>query len=99
MRFRPNSAELIEGSSKRLIFNLTPVVGANSIEGTPTLEASGLTFDDIAVDGTSISALVSGGTKDTDYIVKITALLSSGETEVGGIKLEWKEAGYEARSA
>ena len=98
MRFRPNSAEIIEGSTERLVFNLTPVVGANTVTGTPTLECSGLTFASTSIAGKTVTTKVSGGSANRDYIVKVTALLSSGETKVGAIRLEFKEAGYDCRA-
>lgn len=99
MRLRPDIAEMTEGETNRLVFQLGPVVGANSISGTPTVECSGLTFTGTTATGSTVSTFVSGGQADRDYIVSITATLSSGETKVGAIRLEWKAAGYDARSA
>jgi hypothetical protein len=90
---------MIEGETNRCVFSLAPVVGANTITGTPTIECDGLTFSGTSVTGTTVSTKVSGGSANTDYIVKITAALSSGETKVGAIRLEWKAAGYDSRSA
>lgn len=91
---------MIEGETNRVVFNLAPAVGANTITGTPTLTCDeGLTFAGTSVSGTNVSAFVSGGQADTDYIVKIATVLSSGETKVGAIKLEWKKPGYEGRTA
>lgn len=99
MRLRPQSAEMIEGETNRLVFNLAPVAGANTVTGTPTVECDGLTFAGTSVSGTTVSTFVSGGSGDTDYNVKITTVLSSGETKVGAITLEWKKPGYDSRSA
>lgn len=99
MRLRPDTAEMIEGETNRLVFNLSPLVGANTFDSTPTVESSGLTFTGTAATGTSVTTFVSGGSAGRDYIVKITAPLSSGETKVGAIKLEWKAAGYDGRTA
>lgn len=100
MRLRPNSAEMIEGETNRLVFNLAPAVGANTLTGTPTITCDeGLSFSGTAVSGTNVTTFVSGGLGDTDYIVKVSAVLSSGETKVGAIKLEWKKPGYEGRTS
>lgn len=90
---------MIEGETNRVIFNLAPAVGANTITGTPTVEADGLTFSGISVSGTNVTAFVSGGSADTDYIVTLTAVLSSGETKVAAITLEWKKPGFDNRAA
>lgn len=90
---------MIEGEVNRLVFNLAPVVGANTISGTPTITATGLTFTGTAVSGTNVTTFVSGGSADSDYIVTLTAALSSGETKVASVKLEWKKPGYDDRTA
>lgn len=90
---------MIEGETNRLMFNLAPAVGANTITGTPTLECSGLTFTNTSVSGTTVTSFVSGGSADTDYIVTITAVLSSGETKVAAVTLEWKKPGFDNRAA
>jgi hypothetical protein len=99
MRLRPTSAEMIEGETNRMVFNLAPAVGANTISGTPTVTCDGLTFASTAASGTTVSTLVSGGSADKDYIVKVTASLSSGETKVGAIRLKFKAPGYDDRTA
>ncbi len=90
---------MIEGETNRVIFNLAPAVGANTISGTPTVVSDGLTFSSVSASGSNVSAFVSGGSADTDYIVTLTAVLSSGETKVASIKLEWKKPGFEGRTA
>lgn len=90
---------MTEGETNRLIFNLAPIVGANSVSGTPTLESDGLTFTGTSVTGTTLTTKVSGGSGDRDYIVTITAVLSSGETKVGAVTLEWKKPGFDNRAA
>ncbi len=99
MRLRPNSAEMIEGEVNRCIFNLAPAVGANTITGTPTIESDGLTFSGVSASGSNVTAFVSGGSADTNYIVTLTAVLSSGETKVAAVTLEWKRPGFESRAA
>jgi hypothetical protein len=99
MRLRPDSAEMIEGETNRLVFNLAPLVGANTFSSTPTVTCSDLTFSGTAASGTTVSTFVSGGQAGKDYIVKISAILSSGETKVGAIRLEWKAPGYDSRTA
>jgi hypothetical protein len=98
MRFNPSNAEMTEGETNLCTFKLAPAVGANSFTSTPTLECTGLTFGTVTASGNQFRVLVSGGEADRDYIVKVTAPLSSGETKVGAIRLEWKAAGYDARS-
>ena len=99
MRLRPPSAEMIEGETNRLIFNLAPAVGGNTITGTPTIECDDLTFTTPSVSGTNVTTFVSGGEAGRDYIVTITTVLSSGETKVAAITLEWKEPGFDSRAA
>lgn len=90
---------MIEGETNRLVFNLAPAVGSNSINGTPTIECSDLTFSGTAVSGTNVTTFVSGGAADRDYIVTLTTALSSGETKVASILLEWKKPGFDSRTA
>lgn len=90
---------MVEGETNRVVFNLAPAVGANTISGTPVVASDGLTFSGTAVSGTSVTSFVSGGAADTDYIVSITATLSSGETKVGAVTLKWKKPGFDDRTA
>jgi hypothetical protein len=99
MRFRDPVREMTEGETNRVVFNLAPVAGSNTISGTPTLSADGLTFTGTSISGTTLTSKVSGGAAGTDYLVTVTAALSSGETKVGTVKLEWKRPGYDDRRA
>lgn len=90
---------MIEGETNRCIFKLAPAVGANTISGTPTVENGDLTFASTSASGSDITTFVSGGEAGKDYIVTITAELSSGETKVASVLLEWKAPGYDSRSA
>lgn len=98
MRFRPDRFEMIEGETNRLEINLGPVSSGSSVSSLG-LESSGLTFTTPSISGKTATSLVSGGAADTDYIVTITTALSSGETKVGAITLEWKRPGFEGRTA
>lgn len=81
------------GETNRLEIRLGPVAGANSIEAV-TFSNSGLSFTTDGIDGTIASVFVSGGDAGKDYVVTVTATLSSNETKVGAILLEWKSPGY-----
>jgi hypothetical protein len=98
MKFRDPSRELIVGETRRLEFDMAAEVGANSISGTPTVECTGLTFTNVAASGTDVIAFVSGGEANKNYIVEITATLSSNETVVGAVELQWKAPGYDFRA-
>jgi hypothetical protein len=89
---------MIEGETNRIVFDLGPAVMANTISGTPTIEATGLTFSAPSVSGTTVTTLVSGGSAGKDYVAEITAVLSSGETKVAALLLEWKAPGYDFRA-
>lgn len=92
---------MIEGETNHCIFNLAPLLGTGTIVGTPTISSdpSGLTFASISVVDKTVTALVSGGAAGKDYIVKVTAVLSTGETKIKTVTLEWKAPGYDGRSA
>lgn len=90
---------MIEGETNRLVFNLTPAVGANTFSSTPTVECDGLTFTGTTASGSNVTTFVSGGEAGKDYTVTITAILSSGETKVAAVLLEWKAPGYDSRAA
>ena len=96
---RPDNAEMIEGETKGFTFNLTPMAGASSITGTPTITCDGLTISGTAISGKTVTTTVSGGTGDRDYILTLSAVLSSGETRIGAVKLECKTAGHSDRAA
>lgn len=98
MQFRPSSFEMVEGSINKLIIKFGNLVGSGSVTGTPTLDGDGLTFASTAISGSTLTSLVSGGTADRNYIVTVTAVLSTGETKVGAIELQWKQPGYEFRA-
>jgi hypothetical protein len=98
MKFRDPSRELIEGETRRLEFDMAAEVGANTISGTPTVACSGLTFASTSVSGTDVTTFVSGGQAGKNYIVEISAELSSNETVVGAVELQWKAPGYDFRS-
>ena len=94
MRLRPETAEMVEGETNKLVFNLAPAVGANTFQSTPTVTSDELTFAGTAASGSSVTTFVSGGVADRDYVVTVTAPLSSGETKVAAITLKWKRPGY-----
>jgi hypothetical protein len=98
MRFRPDSFEMIEGETNKLQFNLGPAAGISSVSGTPVVSATGLTFASTAISGNTVTTFVSGGTAGRDYLAKVVATLSSGETKIGTVRLEWKEPGYDCRA-
>jgi hypothetical protein len=100
MRYNPRSAEMIEGETNKAIFNLAPALGPNTIQGTPTLTAcpGDLIFTDTSVDGALVTTFISGGIANRDYDVVLTANVSSGETKVGAIRLEWKKPGFDDRT-
>jgi hypothetical protein len=89
---RPHSAEMVEGETNKVEYDWKPIAGANTLTSVDW-ECSGLTFATEAISGLVSSAFVSGGTAGIDYIVKLTAVLSSGETKVRAILLEWKAPG------
>lgn len=88
---------MIEGETNKLVFKLDAAAGPNTIDGTPTIEADGLTFTTPSISGTSVTTFVSGGEAGRNYVATITADLTSGETKVGAIELEWKAPGYDFR--
>jgi hypothetical protein len=89
---------MIEGETNRMVFNLAPAVGANTFSSTPTVECGDLTFSGTSASGSTVTTFVSGGEAGRDYTVKLTAILSSGETKVAAINLEWKAPGEESRA-
>ncbi len=98
IRFRPDSFEMNEGETNLLTIDLTAVKKSGTITGTPTVENSDLTFASTALDGTTLTSLVSGGVAGTNYVVTVSVVLGNGETKVGAIELEWKDPGYEYRT-
>lgn len=98
MKFRDPSRELIVGETRRLEFDMAAEVGANTIDGTPTVTCSGLTFANTAASGTVVITFVSGGEAGKNYIVTVSADLTSDETVVGAVELQWKEPGYDFRA-
>ena len=94
MRFVPDKLELVEGSVKTITLDLAPQIGASTISSIAfTADPSGITFASPTISGKTATALVSGGSGGSNYIAKLTAVLSNGETEVGTILLKWKEPG------
>lgn len=98
MRFRPTSAELIEGNTETLTFKLANPVGSSSITGTPTLTCTGLTFASTSISGTTLTTKVSGGEADKVYTVELSMVTADGQTRIGTIDLEWKAAGFNSRT-
>jgi hypothetical protein len=98
MRFRPASAELVEGSTAKLQFKLAIPVGSSSISGTPTVACSDLTFASTALSGTNLTTIVSGGDAGQNNVLTITMVTSAGETMLGTVELEWKEAGEDSNA-
>lgn len=94
MRFRKDRHEMVEGEVNKVELDLRPIAGANNVTSV-TYSNSALTFEDEAISGTDASMFVSGGTAGRDYIVTVTAELSSGETKVGAFLLKWKAPGYD----
>ncbi len=88
---------MIEGETNKLLVKLAPAVGGNTIESV-TWACDGLTFTNEAISGMNATAFVSGGSPASNYTVSITAILSSGETKVAALELEWKAPGYDFRS-
>lgn len=97
MRFRNTNYEMTEGETNRFTIDFIPVAGANSLTDL-SVEASGLTFTNVGYTGLTGSGFVSGGIAGRDYIVTVTAELSSGETKVGAVVFEWKAPGYDFRT-
>lgn len=97
MRLRPERFEMIEGETNKVSLDLAPLAGPNSLQSL-SLDASGLTFANTSTSGNSGTTYVSGGDAGSDYIVTITAALSSGETKVGAVVFEWKAPGYDFRT-
>ena len=99
MRFRPSSAEFIEGGTYKLQFKLANAIGSDTISGTPTITSSELTFTSTTLTGTTLTTKVSGGSANRNYIAYITMVsTTSAETTIGSVELEWKQPGYEFRA-
>lgn len=97
MRFRNTNYEMIEGETNRFTIDFAPVAGANSLTDL-SVAADGLSFASVGYTGLDGSGFVSGGQAGRDYIVTVTAALSSGETKVGAVVFEWKAPGYDFRA-
>lgn len=94
MRLTPDKMEIVEGSVKRVALDLTALVGSATINSaTFAAEPSDLTIASTTISGKTVTCLVSGGDGGRNYILKLTVVLSDGETEVGTILLKWKEPG------
>lgn len=101
MRLTPRRLELVEGSTKRITFDLAPIAGAATLSSV-TIESdpSGVAVTSTAISDKTVSCLVSGGSGGSNYDLKVTVALSGGETEVGSIQLRWKEVGdYDSAGA
>lgn len=95
-RLRFDNHELVYGETRKLEFDLSPEVGANSIESV-TYSGEGLTFASPNVSGTDATVFVSGGEINREYDCSATCVLSSGETIVYGFTLEWKHPNRQSR--
>lgn len=98
MRFRPDSAEMVEGETAKLQFILANAVGSSSVSGTPTVVNSDLAFASASLSGTTLTTLVSGGVAGVNNIVEVTLVTALGETKIGTVTLEWKAPGFEFRA-
>lgn len=88
MRLRPNdSPEMELGEIRRLTFNLSGAIGANSISGTPTITAPNLTFGACTVSGSSVSVTCTASNVGT-HSALLTATLSSSETIKGHVRIK-----------
>lgn len=75
---------MIEGEVRRVTLNLSGAVGVNSITSTE-VTSDALTIGTPAINGTSVSFLVTAGQPGTNYILA-SAVLSSSETVKGYIR-------------
>lgn len=98
LRFRPDSAELIEGATAKLQFKLANAVRSSSVSGTPTVVCTDLTFASTTLSGTTLTTLVSGGSANRNYVIEVTMVTTAGETMKGSIEMEWKDFGFEERA-
>lgn len=99
MQFRPNDAPCMEKGEKRNFqFKLAGVVGANTITGTPTVTAPGLTVGTVAASGTTVTAPITAPATGR-YTVKLVATLSSAEEIVGVIRVRVVDSAEEDTGA
>lgn len=85
MRLKPNDTPELElGEIRRLTFNLSGAVGANSIS-TAAISSPNLTFGATSISGTSFSVTVTASSVGTHNIIA-TCTLSSSETIKGHLR-------------